>query len=210
MSERLIPWSRRCALAIPLRNHSADLGRLEAVRAANGSQRHQPPPDSTRPSQEPLAGQRLPVRLSPTVTDSPEPAKLPYGRGHWFKSSTAHYFENLFRLWKPKDSQKSDGSSVLLTVEDRVHRGGARLDDGPELMPVDLLMTIVDLCPTGSAIFSIDTSLSLRIGTNVCHSSRGVQSSPIASRLGDSAERSPDVARGERRSGRSLAQDGDA
>lgn len=77
-------------------------------------------------------------------------------------------------------------------------------------MPVDLLMTIVDLCPTGLAIFSIDTSLSLRIGTNVCHSSRGVQSSPIASRLGDSAERSPDVARGERRSGRSLAQDGDA
>jgi len=44
------------------------LGRSEAVRATNGSQRNQAPPDSARPTQNLLAGQGLSVRLSPTMT----------------------------------------------------------------------------------------------------------------------------------------------
>jgi hypothetical protein len=41
----------------------------EAVRARNESQLNQPPSDSARRSQNVPAGQELPVRLSPTVTD---------------------------------------------------------------------------------------------------------------------------------------------
>jgi hypothetical protein len=47
-------------------------GVSNAVGARNGSQRVQPSPDPARRSQILLAGQRLPVRLSPTVTDAPE------------------------------------------------------------------------------------------------------------------------------------------
>ena len=43
-------------------------GAPEAVGATNGSQRVQPPSDVARPDQILLAGQRLVVRLSPTVT----------------------------------------------------------------------------------------------------------------------------------------------
>ena len=38
---------------------------------------------------------------------------------------------------EPKGSQKSGGPYVLLALQDRVHFGGARLDDGSELVPVD-------------------------------------------------------------------------
>jgi hypothetical protein len=43
-----------------------------AVGARNGSQRVQPPSDVARPDQILLAGQRLVVRLSPTVADTLE------------------------------------------------------------------------------------------------------------------------------------------
>jgi hypothetical protein len=45
-------------------------GAPNAVGARNGSQRVQPPSDVARPDQILLAGQWLPVRLSPIVTDS--------------------------------------------------------------------------------------------------------------------------------------------
>src|SRR5580693_4977197 len=44
----------------------------DAVGARNGSQRVQTSPDPARRSQNLLAGEGLPVRLSPTVTDTPE------------------------------------------------------------------------------------------------------------------------------------------
>jgi hypothetical protein len=46
------------------------VGLPKAVRARNGSQRNQTPPDVARPNQNVHAGQGLPVRLSPTVTDT--------------------------------------------------------------------------------------------------------------------------------------------
>src|SRR5579859_532569 len=44
----------------------------DAVGARNGSQRVQTSPDPARRSQNLLAGEGLPVRLSPTMTDAPE------------------------------------------------------------------------------------------------------------------------------------------
>jgi hypothetical protein len=67
---------------------------------------------------------------------------------------------------------------LALAVQDRVHRGGAGLDDGPELVPVDRLGDDRVRWPTRSAIFSMGTSLSLMIETKVWRSSLGVQSFP--------------------------------
>jgi hypothetical protein len=66
-----------------------------AVGARRGSQRVQTSPDPTRRSQILLAGEGLPVRLSPTMTDTPE---CPDERGHWFKYSTAHAIFRRVRL----------------------------------------------------------------------------------------------------------------
>jgi hypothetical protein len=59
-------------------------------------------------------------------------------------------------------------------------------------------VTIVVLWPTRSAISSIGTSLSLMTETKVWRSSLGVPVLPDADRLGNRAEGSADVARGER------------
>src|ERR1700689_5153301 len=69
-------------------------GRLRrAPGARNGSQRVQPPSDAARPSQILLAGHGLPVRHSPTATDIRNGSGVPWhGRGHKFKSCTAHDF----------------------------------------------------------------------------------------------------------------------
>ena len=67
--------------------------------ARNGSQRVQPPPDPARPSQNLLAGQGLPARLSPTVTDTSiartsltrkrSLVQIQYGPRHFSKSCLA-------------------------------------------------------------------------------------------------------------------------
>ena len=56
----------------PRRGIEGSRARCRSMGARNGSQRVQPPSDVARPNQILLASQRLPVRLSPTVTDTPE------------------------------------------------------------------------------------------------------------------------------------------
>ena len=57
-------------------------GAPDAVGARNGSQRIQPPSDVARPDQILLAGQWLPIRLSPTMTDARIRSGRPAGV-HW-------------------------------------------------------------------------------------------------------------------------------
>jgi len=64
--------------AAPRRHRCRDQRPAVAAGATNGSQRLQPPPEPARPSQNVRAGEWLPVRLSPTVTDIRNRLGVPY------------------------------------------------------------------------------------------------------------------------------------
>ena len=89
----------------------------DAVGARNGSQRVQTSPDLARRSQTLLADQRLPVRLCPTVTDTPEFPDTEEVTGSNPVRPTL--FESLSPPWEPNGEPTSRQKQSKTGLSDR-------------------------------------------------------------------------------------------